>query len=266
MNLILTHGFLGFRHFFGINYFNGIKEYLEKTFDTLPLRVIVTEVEPLGEVQRRGKTQLRDQIEDAFNTRILDPDESTHLVAHSMGGLSARFCLSPKNPGNMADRITSLTTIGTPHRGSPIADLLTAGSLPFSSEIRSIFGLSSEEIDISLYGIDDLTTETASRFNQQTPDHPKVQYHSYAGRGRAGTKPTCALLLPTHALISKTTGEENDGLVTVTSASWGQLIGIWPADHADEIGHDLDSGVSAKPQAFDFLLEYKKIVEEIKEL
>jgi hypothetical protein len=32
MNLILTHGFLGFRHFFGINYFNGVKEFLEKTF------------------------------------------------------------------------------------------------------------------------------------------------------------------------------------------------------------------------------------------
>ena len=183
-----------------------------------------------------------------------------------MGGLNARFCLSPKNPGNIADRITSLITIGTPHRGSPVADLLTAGSLPFSSEIRSIFSLSSEEIDISLYGIDDLTTEAAKRFNQQTPDHPKVHYRSYAGKGRTGTKPTCDLLLPTYALISKTTGEENDGLVMVASASWGQLIGIWPADHADEIGHDLDGGVSAKPQAFDFLLEYKKIVDGVKEL
>ncbi len=226
----------------------------------------MTEVEPLGEDQRRGKTELRDHIEDAFNKHILDPDDDTHLIAHSMGGLTVRFRLSPKNPGNIADRITSLTTIGTPHRGSPVADLLTAGSLPFSSELRSIFGLPTEEIDISLYGIDDLTTETAERFNQQTPDHPKVHYRSYAGKGRTGTKPTCDLLLPTHALIRKTTGEENDGLVTVTSASWGQLMGTWPADHADEIGHDLDGGVSAKPQAFDFLLEYKKIVEEIKEL
>jgi triacylglycerol lipase len=74
------------------------------------------------------------------------------------------------------------------------------------------------------------------------------------------------LLLPTYTLIGKITGEENDGLVTVTSARWGQLVGIWPADHADEIGHDLDGGVSATPQAFDFLLEYKKIVDEIKSL
>lgn len=267
MNIIFSHGFLGFRHFFGINYFNGVKEFLEETFNALPLKVLVTEVEPLGEVQLRGKTQLCDQIEDAFNKHILDPDEKSHLIAHSMGGLNARFCLSLENPENIADRITSLVTIGTPHRGSPVADLLTAGSLPFSSELRSIFSLPSEDIDISLYGIDDLTTETAKRFNHQTPDHPRVQYRSYAGKGRTGPKPTCDLLLPTYALISKVTGEENDGLVTVTSASWGQLIGIWPADHADEIGHDLDGDdVSAKPKAFDFLLEYKNIVDELKVL
>ena len=43
--------------------------------------------------------------------------------------------------------------------------------------------------------------------------------------------------------------EISDGVVTVSSAKWGIFDPhLWPGDHADEIGHDLDLPIS-KPDA-----------------
>jgi len=53
---------------------------------------------------------------------VLDPAQKTHIIAHSMGGLDSRYLLSPDNPTPNRMPIRSLTTIGTPHFGSPIAD------------------------------------------------------------------------------------------------------------------------------------------------
>ena len=88
------------------------------------------------------------------------------LVAHSMGGLDARFMISKLD---MADRILSLTTIGTPHRGSPIADLVGAPAPPGIEQVVQSAG-----IDIN--GIADLTTTACARFNQEVIDSPRVRY------------------------------------------------------------------------------------------
>ena len=41
-----------------------------------------------------------------------------HLIAHSMGGLDARHMIVREG---MAERVASLTTVGTPHNGTPVA-------------------------------------------------------------------------------------------------------------------------------------------------
>ena len=64
-----------------------------------------------GIVHRAG--QLRDYLNQ------VSPIEPVHIIAHSMGGLDARYMISRLD---MADRVLSLTTIATPHRGSPFAD------------------------------------------------------------------------------------------------------------------------------------------------
>ena len=46
-----------------------------------------------------------------------------HIIAHSMGGLDSRFLITHLQPEE-DNRVLSLTTIGSPHRGSPIADLI----------------------------------------------------------------------------------------------------------------------------------------------
>ena len=43
-----------------------------------------------------------------------------NIIAHSMGGLDARYAIAKLG---LADRVASLVTIGTPHLGTPLANL-----------------------------------------------------------------------------------------------------------------------------------------------
>src|SRR5438874_2494875 len=58
--------------------------------------------------------------------RYPDPRVKVNLVAPSMGGLDCRDMISSLG---MADKVASLTTVGTPHHGSPVADI-TFGLMP----------------------------------------------------------------------------------------------------------------------------------------
>src|SRR4029077_5920819 len=75
-------------------------------------RVLVTRVPPIAGTGKRAR-RLADQIERAF------PDEPIHLIGHSMGGLDARRMLAN---AEWQRRVLSLTTIGTPHLGTALAD------------------------------------------------------------------------------------------------------------------------------------------------
>jgi triacylglycerol lipase len=207
---------------------------------------------------------------------VLDPDEPVHVIAHSMGGLDARFLLSPANPSNMSDRIVSLTTISTPHQGSPIADVVMEieQGLSNSNEekllehaLRNALSLAK----ISIGGLRDLTTEGVKRFNEQFPDNDGTKKFSVAGVGRgiqvAGIHlDTCVPLRLPHRIIQNRTGENNDGLVSLSSATWGTGPELWPADHADEIGHNLDLGLLARPHNFDYLAKYESLVDRLTHL
>ena len=65
---------------------------------------------------RSGQLKLR--VEEAL-TQTGAP--KVHIIAHSMGGLDARHMIVDLG---MADKVASLTTIGTPHRGTILADHL----------------------------------------------------------------------------------------------------------------------------------------------
>lgn len=273
MNLVLAHGILGFRtiSLFGdpINYFNGVKDFLETTFPDIPLKILITQVDPVRGINVRG-TSLAEQIVSALGDGTLDSGDKTHIIAHSMGGLDARFILSPANPNNIANLITSLTTVSTPHQGSPIADLLFSAVEIAAPElfiqimqrrIRRVI----EELRIPFEGLNDLTTETTANFNKNFPDHGAVNYFSIAGQGRDAALKTCKLFLLSHLYIETVTGEKNDGLVAFSSASRDNLT-LWPADHTDAVGHDLDGGPLAAPHSFNYLERYAEIVNRLRAL
>jgi len=154
-----------------------------------------------------------------------------------MGGLDARFMISKLG---MADRVLSLTTIGTPHHGSPIADIFIAGTEPVLSHVL-------EHLGIDIKGASDLTTGAARRFNNDVADAPGVRYSSIAGRfepPRLFNEPL-GLLGFTHDIIMQTEGP-GDGLVSVQSATmterpdtWESLE-VWEANHFREINWATD--------------------------
>jgi hypothetical protein len=122
MNLVFANGFLFPQKLLGGNHY--FRNLPEKFPDAL-----FPEVPVAGTVEARAQA-LAGQIAQRF------PSGELHIIAHSMGGLDARFLLSRNlqglaNPG----RVISLSTIATPHHGSPVADLLV-GSKPYSTYAR----------------------------------------------------------------------------------------------------------------------------------
>lgn len=249
MNIVLVHGILGFREKFGIEYFRGVVEH----FSEKGHKVIAPILDPTRGIEYRGG-QLRDQINAAFANGSIDQVQKTHIIAHSMGGLDSRWMLSPVNPNCIQAPIRSLTTISTPHQGSPIADL------PFGPH-PNLLQPALDVLGISLDGLRNLTTPYCKQFSAAYTNNPAVSYFSVAGAGRPGFPETCAPFLLFHKYISALTGEANDGLVTVASAQWGQFdANTWPADHADEVGTNLDT---LRSSSFPWLAKYDLIIEAV---
>jgi hypothetical protein len=74
-----------------------------------------------------------------------------------------------------------------------------------------------------------LTTDFCTRvFNPLTPDNPNVSYFSYGAYVRE--MPVANLLKFSHGVIEEKEGE-NDGLVSLKSARWGEYLGTVEADH-----------------------------------
>src|SRR5262249_21527275 len=111
--IVLVHGLCGYDqikigNWLVADYWPGIPALYRSAAN----RVLTVRLSPTAAVATRAG-QLRAAIRAAF------PGEAVHLIAHSMGGLDSRYMISRLG---MADRVLSLTTIGTPHRGSPFAD------------------------------------------------------------------------------------------------------------------------------------------------
>lgn len=266
MNLILVHGILGFRQKFGVEYFRGVAEHLRAQ----GFAVLVPEVNPTLGIAFRGD-QLADQINNGFSSGLLDASQRTHIIAHSMGGLDSRYLLSPVSAKQLLAPVRSLTTISTPHHGSPIADLIDKPfdlhpfpHLPFRPS-SNLLEAALNNLGISLDGLRDLTTASCHAFSAKYTNHPSVAYYSVAGSGRRGFLPTASALLLFHHYIQASTGKANDGLVTVESAKWGTFDrATWPADHGEEVGYNLDNLIL--PPAFPHLAKFDRIIAKVTRL
>ena len=187
MNLVLAHGLFGFRRLLGIENFNRLAADLEAAFAAWPIRILVPEVPPIGRIAARGEVLAR-SIAAALGDGTLDPARPVHIVAHSMGGLDARYCIAAGCEPQLAGKIASLTTLGTPHRGSPVADLLTAQGqfdpVAWATAWSPSAPRALDTLDLLAGGILELTSSATDQFNRQYPDAPGVAYFPYAARGR----------------------------------------------------------------------------------
>lgn len=149
-----------------------------------------------------------------------------NIVAHSKGGLDARYAISRLG---MAPYVASLTTVNTPHRGCQFADALLA-SLPqwlvcfTASRYNALFHRLGDSTPDFLAGVQDLTAASCAVFNSQTPDMPQVFYQSVASKMHSVRSAGFPLNLG-YLLCKKYEGD-NDGLVSVSSAIWSNYMGL----------------------------------------
>ena len=224
--IVLHHGLLGFGDInlgpVKIRYFRGIDRAI--TGRGHPL--IVSRVHPTGSIERRAG-QLRDNIIAGLKDTGREKDRVI-IVAHSMGGLDARYMI---NKLGMDDRVAALLTITTPHRGSPYADwcVLNLGKRLGGLKLMKLLGL-------DVQAISDLTTEQCRKFNRTIKNVPGVQYFSVSAARPWHRVPPFAV--HAHRIIAAAEGD-NDCLVSVKSSTWGEHLGVWPADHFHAVNHKL---------------------------
>lgn len=155
--------------------------------------------------------------------------EKVNIVAHSKGGLDARYAISHLG---MAPYVASLTTVNTPHRGCQFADALLF-SLPqwlicfVASRYNSLFRRLGDSTPDFLAGVQDLTAASCAVFNRETPDMPNVYYQSVTSKMRSVTSAGFPLNLG--YLLSKKYEGDNDGLVSTSSAIWSNYMGLLSA-------------------------------------
>jgi len=158
--------------------------------------------------------------------------KKVHIIAHSMGGLDARHMLFEHQRDRMHEKVASISTIGTPHWGTPFADWgVTSASL----FLRSLEWAGISQLD----GFEDLTTSACARFNEQAATFERtcnVTFQTYAGAQEV-LYVFAPLQFSWHMI--KIHDGDNDGLVSVRSAQWRPEYFQEPvinADHLNEIG------------------------------
>ena len=257
MNLVFASGFLVPQHVLKINYFNGLEKRLKGRHATL-----FPDVPPLDSCDKRAR-KLADAIDNAIKEKKFSNGE-IHIIAHSMGGLDSRSLIG-RNLHGLADpgRIASLTTLSTPHRGSPVADLLV-GPKPLGlnrflyERARQVLG----QLGIPIGALGDLTTTGALQIPDVEKTHPHIRYRSCFAAGRPSV-PTSILLLPTHEFVASKTGQANDGLVAQDSAVYGEVQQpFFECDHADLVGHNLDFP-NVSNFKFDHLAKIEALINQL---
>lgn len=279
--IVLDHGFFGFDDFAGsgfLTYFYGIRDHLTAEGE----QVFTPTVDPFNSSTFRGE-QLISEVE-----AILEQTgyAKVNLVGHSQGGLDARYVAHTR-----PDLVASVTTVATPHYGTPIADIaLGVSSDPQYQEvldwlIQVIGAPLYDEVgnQTSLYdSLVQLSQDGAASFNATITDAPGIPYWSIAGRtaliggGGACQSQESVLFVdgfeneldPVDPLLSLTEGilagsvfdpAANDGLVRVQDAKWGTFLGCVPADHLDEIGQLLGDSPGVG-NGWDYVSFYDELV------
>lgn len=187
--------------------------------------------EPFGSI-RENAAQLKASAEQALER---SGAEKLNLIAHSKGGLEARYMISALD---MGARIASLTTIATPHRGISSMDRVKKRSAAFYKGLVFTFNAmllaDGRGKNSSLAVYEQLTADYMEVFNELVPDEEGVYYQSYAlDMKRALSHPAMGLF---YILVKKIEGQ-NDGLVSARSAKWGAFRGVYTGEGKKGISH-----------------------------
>lgn len=230
--ILLVHGVF-FRDSRLLNYWGRIPAELEKNGAV----IYYGEQQSALSVAESSK-ELAKKIEEIVSTTGCG---KVNIIAHSKGGLDSRYAISKLGCDKY---VASLTTINTPHRGCIFAEyLLKTAPEKFKSMIehtynKAFYMLGDKSPDF-MAAVKCLTNSYCEEFNKEVADSEDVMYQSFGSKAlnsRSGKFP----LNVSYPIVKKYDGD-NDGLVALTSAEWGErFTPIYPKGkrgitHADMI-------------------------------
>ncbi len=194
--------------------------------------------------------------------------EKVHLIAHSKGGLDARYAISSLG---MAPYVASLSLIATPNHGSKTMDLLYRllkwAFRLIGAFVNTWYRLLGDHKPNFCAACFQFTTTWAQAFNRQNPDAPGVLYRSYVGVMRSFRSDVWMWWL--NLVIGWIEGE-NDGMVAVDSAAWTGFQGPWRGVGGRGVSHMDEVDFRRRPfkshgAAHDIVEDYLNMVAELKD-
>ncbi len=227
--VVLVHG-VGMRDDLGIvKYWSKIPKVLEKNGACVFLA---------------NQDAFNGHVENAINlrNRVLDilektKSEKVNLIAHSKGGLESRYMITRLG---MADKVASLTTLASPHRGSFLADTILSW-LSKKEWLDNVINLvnnyahfSGDEKPDALLAAKNLTTGYMQHFNHSVPNMPQVYYQSFGGMV-TDDYPALKIRFQ-HKIMFEVEGE-NDCTVSKKSYQWGDFKGVVSSDQEFGVSH-----------------------------
>ncbi|MBN2715862.1 MAG: triacylglycerol lipase [Deltaproteobacteria bacterium] len=254
--LLLLHG-VGFRDYDFLNYWGRIPALLKKNGAT----VFYGHQQAWGTIEDNAV-----EIQSALRGILAETGaDKVNIIAHSKGGLDARYLISSLR---MGPYVASLTTMSTPHHGSELLQVLD--KLPMRIYLKvcgglnAYFGAVGDHAPDAYAASRQLHPDFLRKFNEDNPDAPEVYYQSYGAQMKSPL--SSSLLLAPYAIM-KSVSTHNDGLVTIDSAKWGNYRGALQSTTVRGISHgDLIDLVRQDYDGFNMAEEYVKIVAELKNM
>ena len=256
--LVMLHG-IGFRDLRYFNYWGRIPKELTRNGAV----VYYGHQEAWGTIEENAAF-VQHKIEEIL---AIEHCEKVNIIAHSKGGLDARYLITHLH---MEQQVASLTTVSTPHMGSEL--LLILNRIP-----DRIYRLISSRFDSAFRKIGDchpdcyhaskqLSPEFCRQFNQATPNSDSVYYQSYASVMRHCWSDSL-LSIPHLFMGLASHGKPNDGLVTEDSAKWGISKETFQNKYRRGISHgDMIDLKREDYKGFDVIETYVDIVTDLKNM
>lgn len=253
--LVLVHG-VGFRDLRYFNYWGRIPRELAR----YGADVYYGNQEAFATIATNAK-DLQIRIQEILQETGA---KKVNVIAHSKGGLDSRYAITNYN---LEDQVASLTTICTPHHGCRFVDyacLLPEGLYRTVAHFFDWwFGHWGDSHPDFYTATHQFSTAESERFNQQTPDVPGVYYQSYASKMQDALSDL--LLAVPYCMIRPLEGD-NDGLVSTSSAQWGDFRGVIENKYHRGISHgDMIDLKREDYRDFDIVECFVGIVSDLKE-
>ncbi len=254
--IVMVHGIF-FRDWMFVNYWGRISKELTKN----GAEIYYGRQQSSNSVCKSAE-ELKENILKIINDTGC---EKVNIIAHSKGGLDARYAISCLGLSNYA---ASLTTINTPHRGCRYVDFLL-NKIPdgFKNYIarkynKTFIKLGDKNPDF-LSGVTDLTEEKCSEFNKNVPDIDGVLYQSVTSKMK--NMFSAGFPLNMGYVFAKIFDGENDGLVGVSSAKWGNFLGTLTAGKKGISHGDVVDLTRRDIKGYDVCEFYVELVKKLKE-